>query len=108
MPIDNTEIMQERSKNFKQYESYIKSFNSFLNNFPIFSIARVAKSSYKTFSNLPSWSKPIVGTIAGVFIGLPAALIGITTIVAAEAIKFSLACLTRPFGIKTFSFRPMT
>ncbi len=108
MPIDNTEIMKQRSKNFKQYESYIKSFNSFLNNFPIFSIPRFAKSAYKTFSNLPSWSKPIVGTIVGVFIGLPAALIGITTIVAAEAIKFSLACLTRPFGIKTFSFRPMT
>jgi uncharacterized protein YjbI with pentapeptide repeats len=103
MPIDNRQIMMQRRKDFKQYESYVKSFNSFLNNFPIFSIAKFIKSAYQAFSNLPSWSKIIVGVLTA----LPIAAIGLTTIIAAETIKFSLACLTRPFGIKAFSFRPM-
>jgi uncharacterized protein YjbI with pentapeptide repeats len=104
MPIDNTQIMVQRRKDFKQYESYVESFDSLLNNFPIFSIAKFAKSAYQAFSNLPSWSKIIVGVLAA----LPIAAIGLTTIIAAETIKFSLACLTRPFGIKAFSFRPMS
>jgi hypothetical protein len=79
MPIENTQIIVQRTKDFKQYESYVESFDSLLNNFPIFSIAKFAKSAYQAFSNLPSWSKIIVGVLAA----LPIAAIGLTTIIAA-------------------------